>query len=92
MDIVDNWPHLGQIIYDISTDVVDILEGNNSSVEQINDVLSYFNYVDWAVELHLFKAYCSSLHGWRVAGFEPHLCYLLCGMEKGAVEINAKFA
>jgi len=60
---VDSYSHLGHIISSNLVDDEDIMHRRNTFVGQVNNVLCFFNKLDWFVRIKLFKAYCSSIFG-----------------------------
>ncbi len=60
---VAQYSHLGHIITSCSQDCEDIRFRRNCFIGQANNVLCYFNKLDIAVKLKLFKSYCSSIYG-----------------------------
>ena len=63
MDNVDRFSHFSHIITSSLVDNDDIVQRRSTFVEQINNVLCFFNKLNTVVKLKLFKSYCSSMYG-----------------------------
>ena len=63
IEIVRQWPHLGNLINDICVDKDDILKKHHTMRGQINNVLCFFGKVDVVIKTQLWNTFCSSLYG-----------------------------
>ena len=63
LNCVDSFSHLGHIITSNLDDCEDILQKRNCFIGQINNVLCFFEQLNCATKIELFKSYCSSIFG-----------------------------
>jgi len=78
IDNVDSFSHIGHVITSSLDDVDDIQQRRNSFVGQTNNVLCFFNKLNTAVKLQLFKSYCSSLYGSELWSLDSNHVDIIC--------------
>jgi len=63
IESVNSFHHLGHFIYSELRDDEDITKSRNNVIDQVNNTLSYFRYLDSLVHHKLFQSYCTSYYG-----------------------------